>query len=68
MSCILYGTIGFSYDLFSLISAAADAEGRQVVATGGTGAFVPPAPPADEATPVGYPEEQEEPVHDMDTS
>lgn len=56
--------------IFSTHSAAADADGRQVVATGGAGLVLPPAPPADEAVvaPEGFAEEKEEPVHDMDTS
>lgn len=62
MLCTVRNSFGPFY-----ISAAADAEGRQVAATGGTG-FTPPAPPADEAAPAGYSEEKEEPVHDMDTS
>ena len=51
-----------------LYSAAADAEGRTVAATGGSSLVLPPPPPADDAPPAGYPEEKEEPVHDMDTS
>jgi 20S proteasome subunit alpha 7 len=58
---------GWKYSMVPAeLLAAADAEGRQVVATGGASIAMPPAPPADESA--GFPEEKEEPVRDMDTS
>jgi hypothetical protein len=59
---------GWKYSMVPAeLLAAADADGRQVVATGGASIALPPAPPADEAA-ASFQEEKEEPVRDMDTS